>query len=741
MLLLLLGVAAAVDPHPSYPKLVSANGHGVVVFTAESATGPTTGVLDRFSDHLYKAPSPTDAETRDLLYDSYFGLGDSGWLTSLVDDGYQAGTGIIEVDRSQGTLDIRELAFAPMGFEGPAFVHLLRIENEGTASTTATTAWSLHNYHVGAEDGDGVGNSQESIAVGEGGIVEVGATTGLRMSILPLSTPTDWGCTEVWARVNEGTPLAGDCEADGDDRVGALAWTVPALAPGEVAWVGTLEAFGEAEAAKAWLAGRDAETLVAEQESFWEGWLGAGTPPEATLSADEQAVYDQALIFLKMAQVREAGAPYGQIPASFPASSPVGGFQHEWNITWPRGAAYAIRALTASGHHPEAQAALEYLVQPGKSGLYADYLAVDSYPVSVCRTYGDGTEWSDEDDSGPNIELDDWGLYLWAFTEEVLASGDTAFAETWATTVLDGLAEALAASVETDVGLIQADSSIWERHWNGNQQHFTYTSAWATRGLRAAATLADLLGDARGQAWRDLAETLAAGVGQELVDEAGVLAASQEQRLSGADYLDLAAVEAFNNGTLDNLGEVALASLSAWRAGLAVASGHGFRRNDDGDLYDEAEWVMVDLRLAEALRRACLEEEAAAIEEWITAQARANHDTIPELMDPESGDFAGPAPMMGFGSGLYVLMAQTRAEADADCAAGPDDGGETDSGGEIDSGGDGGTAPGDTADADDSGASPEAKDGCGCASAPGLAWWPLLAGCLALLRRRRRSAR
>jgi hypothetical protein len=60
-------------------------------------------------------------------------------------------------------------------------------------------------------------------------------------------------------------------------------------------------------------------------------------------------------------------------------------------------------------------------------GAYESYLAGDygdagvPYQISVCRYYGDGTEWSDSNTNGPNIEFDGFGLFLWALDQYVTA--------------------------------------------------------------------------------------------------------------------------------------------------------------------------------------------------------------------------------------------------------------------------------------------------------------------------------
>lgn len=645
---------AQVAPWTSYPKLVSANGRGVVVLNAANEGGV---VLDLFSDKLYQQEAPDEAPVQDLLFDAYFAL-DGGWLREAEGMDYQPGTGLMEVQRLSGELVVTEVDFAPMGLPWPGYVQLLRVENTGGETRTVRLN-SLHNHHVGSPV-DGVNVGDEALWLDEDALVERGQQTSLGVLVLPLGA-TRVGCEDVFSQPGAFSDNCGTAESPwtGDDRVGGFEWAMT-LQPGETRWIGTVALFfldtpDQARAAgEAWLADRPAEQLVGDEAAWWSAWHAEGTLPEG-LSPQEEPVYQQALALLKMAQVTEESDAYGQIPASLPLAAPVGDFQHLWNITWVRDQAYAIRALTAAGHEDEAAAALAFTLQD-KAGLYSAEVGRD-YGLSVCRLYGDGTEWSDDDGTGPNIELDNFGLTLWAAggLAEVGAL-DPALVDLLLLDVADVLVDTVG-----DKDLLMADSSIWERHWNGNQKQFTYSTVWAVRGLREAALLAPE------GVYTETADRLTGGVCRELTHSSGLLGNADEEP---AQALDLAAVDAFNNGTLDAGGEVALASYATWEQGLAVPSGHGFKRNDDGDLYDEQEWVMVDLRLAEAYRRGCQTAKAEALEDWVTEQARANHLIIPELMDPETAAYAGPAPMMGFGSGLYVLTLHDRAEADQDCADG-----------------------------------------------------------------------
>src|SRR5207244_3976380 len=99
---------------------------------------------------------------------------------------------------------------------------------------------------------------------------------------------------------------------------------------------------------------------------------------------------------------------------------------------------------------------------------------------------GFGVEETDFNDFGPNLEFDGFGLFLWATRRYVQASGDQAFlAANWAA-INSRVADVLVALVEPDgpaQGLVRADSSIWETHWNGRQRHWAYTSLTAARGL------------------------------------------------------------------------------------------------------------------------------------------------------------------------------------------------------------------------------------------------------------------
>ena len=305
--LLALTALADVDPHHSYDKLVSANGRSVVVLNGDNGNGP---ILDVFSDHLFQQYDASQEETRDLLYDSYFGMrGDDhiGWLTASSDFGYEPGTGILVIDRSHGDLQITEYVFAPLTREVPGFVHLLQLTPSG-GDAVSLDAFSLHNFHLGQDsDGDGAHDEGEALWAEDGTLLsEWGSGTGLGMRYVPIDTPTNTGCADVWSTVSDGGVLSGDCgtqsdRVEGDDLVGGYQWELTVGAR-EQRTIGVVQAFvsdwdsGDvASLVEAWIAGREAATILADERAAWAAWLAHGAVPEG-LSGDEFTVYQQQLV-------------------------------------------------------------------------------------------------------------------------------------------------------------------------------------------------------------------------------------------------------------------------------------------------------------------------------------------------------------------------------------------------------------------------------------------------------------
>lgn len=323
--------------------------------------------------------------------------------------------------------------------------------------------------------------------------------------------------------------------------------------------------------------------------------------------------------------------------------------------------------------------------------------------VSVARYRGDGTEESDGascsngQDAGPNIELDDFGLFLWAFGEYARANPSDAWVDDVVPSVLAGVADPLVAQIDPTTDQLAPDSSIWERHWvdcfpNGRKR-FAYSAVQAVAGLRAISEVSGdpSYGEAAERVRGALLRTRDAGgpvIFRSLgAGECPILASAPEETCDGCGPYDASVIDAVAQGVIRADSSLAIGTLGVLQRELAMSSGSpGFKRNDDGTgsvnaypWYDDQEWVMVDLRMATAFAKVgratgepIYTANAAVLVQWITDQAVANHGLIPELLSDgrytgeddadhfrigaDSGaKYQGAVPMGGFGPGAYVL--------------------------------------------------------------------------------------
>jgi GH15 family glucan-1,4-alpha-glucosidase len=399
-------------------------------------------------------------------------------------------------------------------------------------------------------------------------------------------------------------------------------------------------------------------------------------------------------------------------------------------------------ALARAGRITAAEAALTFLLGAQVGGYEAEVGV--PYGVSICRHYGVGQEWSDVNADGPNIEFDGFGLTLWAAAEVVRAGGPSAVA---ALQPFAGRLQTVMQSIGALVdgtGLLSPDSSIWEVHWDGQQRHFTYTDAAAVAGLEAADGLAAQLGlppAGYSAVARGLAQTMQA----KLVDPVGAMPGTLEAALGTGDDRDAAAVEAYNLAGLDPS-----ATIAAIETDLLVASGLGYRRDDQGSSYDNSEWAFIDLRLAAADFGMGWSQAGGQLLARVGDAASQAYGLIPELYDPATGDYAGAIPMVGFGAAAYLLALEARAQgpvAPIDWLA-ADAGVPADAGATPDAGGaaDGGVArpPADVgAQSGSDAGSVGPASGCGCGQGSGTSalWLLLVVGGLGVTGRARTRVR
>ena len=364
-----------------------------------------------------------------------------------------------------------------------------------------------------------------------------------------------------------------------------------------------------------------------------------------SLRPAERQVLLQSITVLKMAQASDQ-EPNPKSRGQIVASLPPGAF----NVAWVRDGFYACMALNRLQLFQEARAWLDFQLT-ADSGHYVHLAAPGGnrelgvgvpYQVSVCRYFGNGTEESFEYGAGPNLELDDFGLFLSEFADYVGRSKNTEYRQRWAPLIRDKVIAPLLHNLEPS-GLMRADSGPWERYLDF--KHFTYTSAVCAAGLRDWCE-ADT---------RQTATTMTDAIRRLLIWPSGFVKGNLEVQHPGDyDSHDGGTFEAFANGILD---DPALwrTHLAEYRRVLQISPRRGFSRINQGDAYETAEWVLLDLRVASALARQGDRAGARRLVDRITAQAAQNHGLIPEMLRRDNSGYEGSIPMVGFGAGAYAL--------------------------------------------------------------------------------------
>jgi GH15 family glucan-1,4-alpha-glucosidase len=395
--------------------------------------------------------------------------------------------------------------------------------------------------------------------------------------------------------------------------------------------------------------------LVEDEVAAMRAVIDRAKLPSGLTSA-ERALAEQSVSVLKMAQVGRAEIfprSRGQILASLPPG--------EWNIAWVRDGFYATMALSCLGLFDEARKMLRFELD-AESGHYVHYVHTDGhdygigvpYQISVCRYFGTGKEESDfSDTGGPNVEIDGFGLFLVAFSDYVRRSGDVDLLYDRYEEIVRRLVDPILHCTDS-TGLIQRESGPWERHLPGKQ--FAYTSIACAAGLHEFANLCAHEHLAGADRIQRASETIVAGIRTRLMSDSGVIKGNAEATDPAKyDYYDGGTFEAFALGVFNDSGEFA-AHLAAYERALRVpGERRGFSRINLGDAYETAEWVLLDLRIAAAMKRFGDARGARRLLDWVTDQGSKNFNLLPELLDRARATYGGAIPMVGFGSGAYIL--------------------------------------------------------------------------------------
>ena len=654
------------------PFITTGNGHGFQWFDVNQHK--IVGFLEH--PYRYLQPNPSDYKAeglgrRNLAYDVYFGIrapGGAGWLNApdqADPPEYVDQDNIIRVPSTLKGVTTEQFFFAPFGYEGNAMIAILHAPG-------ATDGALLLNFHMGARDPQdqtvAQPNGETTGALTDGAIYETGPGGGV-MVYVPLSGATHEDCQGVYGKIATGLGDMPGCS--GNDIVPGIQKTLDgsgwfAVAIGyRDAPTGQEQQVAQQMATelKTWGGNRAPDQILSDAKAEFEAWRKPVPTGVGLCNADEIRLWRQSETVLRMGQIREANTATRHNNGMLLASLPPG----EWHTSWVRDATYAVVALSRTGHFAEAKAALEFWLNAGPVGRYSSYVNNQSYRISLTRYFGTGEEECDWNNNGPNVELDGWGLVLWAARQYVSASGDKAFLNEMTPNgkvydvIHNNIAQPLEGNLESS-GIVKGDSSIWEVHQPG--KHYAYTTLTAARGFCDMGALAAAANGPDAAHWAQLSQKAMAGINAVFLDRNGAIAGNLEG-LAAGQYYDASVADVFNWSLLtDYTSKTAKATISLFNF-LRVASG-GFKRNNDGlSSYDNNEWILVDLRISDALRRAGKGDEADGYLATIVAKASVNFYILPELFnavaaDGQLGKYTGSIPMVGYGGGAYLMTIMDR---------------------------------------------------------------------------------
>lgn len=666
ILALLLALPGAASP----ARVPFGNGYGTAWLSEP------TGRLEGLLTHPYAERTPNDPAVN-LASESFVGVTydeESGvWLGERDADtiALEPGTGVLRVRHQVGPLGVDCFWFAPWGLARPSVAMFARVTNDDTLNPHSVTVAAMMRFAVGTGAPEASSAGERLTLVGQSVILEAGTTSRHRLVYRALPTANQVGLSpsQPLADFTELGKLTGGAgggdvldPVTGDGLEAALARGPVQLAPGAETWFAVVTAHGDASEASriqpaidAWVAGRAPRAIVDDELAAWRLWssrdaLPARVESQGTvlLSAAELEVWSQALVSVRMSQVRETNAdlvrPAGQIVAGL--------LPGPRQRAYPRDLAYATVALVRAGYIDEAWDALSFVLE-GHAGRLSASVGM-SYAVSVSRYFGDGTEDTRSQSSAtvPTVGFDGFGLYLWALGAWADQQPTLARLKPHWPLIRDGIAEVLAHLIEPATGLVRADAGMWEH--TGRERHHTMSTIAAAAGLCGASRIASRLGDLDAAArFAGQAAALRSAMLLYLVDPAtGALAGNLEELAAGTAR-DASVVEAINWGLVAT--DSALAQATLDEVGLlALAPGLGLARSDDPEDAGH-ESVHADLRAAAALSAVGRQFEADALVARVVTQSQERSaGFVPELLDPLGGP-AGGVPMAGMGAAALGL--------------------------------------------------------------------------------------
>ncbi len=684
--------------------LITGNGRGFQIYEKyDPAASAAVAKLVAFYDYPYRylkssgSPSKPGVSHRNLLASGtadkpvlgdgiYFGVDGTSAAGVEPSLSYVEETHVISAAQSVGGKDAQSYFFAPFDFPHNATIALLQ------ATSAATGSLSL-DVKIGVNvAGNATG---ETLAYDDASHAWVESGAQGAVIYLPLNTAAEADCN------GGGFGAATTCS--GDELKVVIQSALESGWMG-VAVVHTTDASQAASLAaefRTWQATRTPEAILSDAKTEFDSWR-VPLPAGVVLTDDELKLWRQSETVLRMGQVQTEGGSKGLYLAGLKSFKPAPDFA-DWSIPWTRDGMYAIVPMAMIGHVDEARAAVTGLMnapnvgQPGVNDLYFDTAArsaaeVKPYRISVTRYFGDGSEESDLGNSqwNPaqdyNVEVDGWGLFLWAVRHYL--SADRESAKAWldspgydgSTSNYDLLINEVARPLEVYMEppeadgsrVIAPDASIWEDH-NNSAVRFAYTTFAAARGFCDLAAIVSAYkgdpNDAAAVQYRDDYTALEKGLQRFKRDPSDGLRSAVERLDLGERSVDGAVFEAYNFGLLrsgDPAYEKTLQMLDSASPpdGLLTPAGGFRRRNGFTFDYEYSQWGLLTFRASEAYLRVGNGARAAEIFGTVIDNAKANYYVLPELYKVDSsppGAYYGSRPMVGYAAGAYIMYVLTRA--------------------------------------------------------------------------------
>ncbi|MAT38426.1 MAG: hypothetical protein CL946_02350 [Ectothiorhodospiraceae bacterium] len=390
-------------------------------------------------------------------------------------------------------------------------------------------------------------------------------------------------------------------------------------------------------------------------------------PPH--LSPSEEFVYRHSIVTLQMAQVNEQGSAFGQIVSAFTPATAA--------YTVPRQHLNSVMALASVGLIEEAAAGLAF-VQHAEVGRYVFFDVYGSefgtglpYLVTPAKYFGMGREYHWEEPLNARLSYDGMAYYVQAvqylqdatrrlFKEEKSPFNDSLFVKNYWPTLSKRVCDVLM-HMSDSLNLIQHDGGPWGPGLDPSSG--IYSSIHAAAALRIGAGYAQLMGDDNRhtdylQASRAITRTL-----DSLIRVTTTQIEESALTVIEKNLFHPLLCDGVRLGVFMPRSDATSFALEMMESSFAVdGASNMYHAKPDGDWFDRQARPFLSLRLARAYAAERSFQRAEDLFAEITSIAAANYGLLPELIEPNSRNWYGGTPAIGFGAAEYILAAQAISE-------------------------------------------------------------------------------